>query len=203
MESITFDNTIRFAKVRARVECVETMEAMIFKFTESLGRRSQIEAVYYNSPSGVLKMRKYMHADNYGELLSYGKPVKKSYKYVGEMKYSTLENSIETSSVLSFALGEKSTINILRRQFEKDCIIINLDFVEGLGHFMSLKYILDKCKDISDEDAVKTITDIMQQHFNYSKKDILPLGTYIDLLKSNGLPDSDYDEEHTSDSSSI
>ncbi|CEF59386.1 CYTH-like domain-containing protein [Strongyloides ratti] len=201
MDNLLFDNTIRFVKVRAPVDNVETMESMIFKFTESLGRRSQIETIYFNTFNGVLKIRQYRNADNYGELISYTKAPSKSRKCVGEMKYATLENCIETTSVLSYALGEKTGINILRRQFEKDCIIINLDFVEGLGHFMSLKYILDKDKNISDEEAFKIITDIMKKHFNYVKKDFLPVSTYVDLLKCNGLPDSDYDEDHTSDSS--
>uniref|UniRef100_A0A0N5BM07 CYTH domain-containing protein n=1 Tax=Strongyloides papillosus TaxID=174720 RepID=A0A0N5BM07_STREA len=201
MENFHFDNTIRFVKLRAPVQNIEQMESMIFKFTESLGHRSQIETVYFNSFNGVLKIRQYKNADNYGELISYAKLPCNSRKCVGEMKYATLDNCLETTSVLSLALGEKTGINILRRQFEKDCIIINLDHVEGLGHFMSLKYILDKSKDISDEDAFKTITDIMSKHFNYTKKDLLPVSTYADLLKCNGLPDSDYDEDHTSDSS--
>uniref|UniRef100_A0AC35U568 Protein kinase domain-containing protein n=1 Tax=Rhabditophanes sp. KR3021 TaxID=114890 RepID=A0AC35U568_9BILA len=193
-------NSIRFVKMRAKVDNIEEMEAMIFKFTESLGRRSQIEAIYFNSPFGVLKIRKYAGSGNYGEMLFYERGLKKNSKFIGEVKYSSLENSNETTSVLSYALGNIEAIKVLRRQFEKDNIVINLDSVEGLGCFMSLKFILNN-NDISEEAALIKMKETMASEFNFTKRNILPFGTYLDLMKTNGLEDSDYDDEHTSDSS--
>ncbi|CEF69176.1 CYTH-like domain-containing protein [Strongyloides ratti] len=179
--------TTHFIKLRIRVQDIEKIEKIIFDFTESLGRIHFIQSDYYQCPNGLIKIQKYFDDVSYTKILFYNKTNdEENYKKCIHLKMCFDDTSKEASLLLSVALNKMASIKISRRQFCKDNFIINLDLVEDMGYFMSIKYILENEK-VCKEEVWFKLKKILLINFDIHKNEILPTASYAELLVNNIL----------------
>uniref|UniRef100_A0A0K0E3U2 CYTH domain-containing protein n=1 Tax=Strongyloides stercoralis TaxID=6248 RepID=A0A0K0E3U2_STRER len=180
-------SSTNFVKLRIRIKNFNKIEKIIYDFTESLGRIQFIQSDYYNCPNGLIKIQKYFDDVSYTKILFYKRIDKEeNCKKCYHLKMSIDDISEETSLLLSVALNKMSSIKISRRQFCKDNYIINLDIVEDMGYFMSIKYIIENEK-ICKENVWSELEKILLTNFNINKNEILPTISYAELLINNHL----------------
>uniref|UniRef100_A0A0K0FVT6 CYTH domain-containing protein n=1 Tax=Strongyloides venezuelensis TaxID=75913 RepID=A0A0K0FVT6_STRVS len=182
----------RFAQLRIRVKDTDKIEKLIFDFTESLGQRHLLQSDYYNCPQGIIKIQKYFDDVSYTKILFYNRNNdEKNCRKFFRLKMSTENNSEDISLILSVALNKIASIKIIRRQFCKDNFVINLDLVEDMGYFMSIKYIVED-EGVCNEKVWLELKRTLLTSFDINKNEILPTLSYAELITNNLLTKYDF-----------
>uniref|UniRef100_A0A1I7XUI8 CYTH domain-containing protein n=1 Tax=Heterorhabditis bacteriophora TaxID=37862 RepID=A0A1I7XUI8_HETBA len=168
----------QFIVLKARVDNMEAAENSIFDLTESLGSCFLQEDVYFNVPTGNLKLR-IMHPNRCGQLI-FNSLSKQSGHKLSESQVTEVEDVYSIRATLGAALGERGAITKKRRVFVMDDVRIYLDDVDQIGQFIDIAVNLSSS---DPEQCYKRATSI-RTRLNIREDSIVPTA-YLDLLMEN------------------
>jgi predicted adenylyl cyclase CyaB len=165
----------RNIEIKAKIHNGNHLRPLIEKIADTPVQLIFHEDIFFNSPSGRLKLRIFT-ADR-GELIYYQRPDQDGPKDSNYIISPTTEPH-SLKEVLTSAYGVRGVIRKQRELYRVGQTRIHLDRVDGLGEFLELEFVMQK--DQTDIDGIKTLEELMYK-LGIEKKDLINCA-YIDLL---------------------
>jgi predicted adenylyl cyclase CyaB len=146
----------RNIEIKARVRDPARFRELVEAISETAPVTIRQEDVFFNSPKGRLKLRKF--ADGTAELIQYDRP--DTLEPTGsEYIKAEVADPLGLEEVLSRALGVRGVVRKERKLYMVGFTRVHFDRVEGLGNFMELEVVL--APEVSSDQGMKVAEELM------------------------------------------
>ena len=166
----------RNIEIKARVRDPARFRELVEAICETAPVTIRQEDVFFKSPSGRLKLRKF--ADGSAELIQYDRPDSLEPTGSDYIKAEVVD-PLGLEDVLSRALGVRGVVRKERKLYMVDRTRVHFDRVEGLGNFMELEVVQSSGE--SSDQAMKVAQELMVR-LAIAQSDLVEQA-YIDLLE--------------------
>lgn len=165
-------------EIKARVRDMEALRRRVDSIADSESTTLEQEDVFYNVPSGRLKMRL---LEGRGELIYYRRASEKGPK-LSRYRIVSFENPTPIMALLEEAMGQRAVVKKKRILSFRGRTRIHLDAVEGLGDFMELEVVLD---DGEEESTGRREARELMKLLGIDDSELIT-EAYVDLLEARG-----------------
>jgi predicted adenylyl cyclase CyaB len=165
----------RNIEIKAKVNNFNHLRLLIEKIAGNPVQLIFQEDIFFNSPSGRLKLR--IYTPDRGELIYYQRPDQDGPKGSNYIISPTTEPH-SLKEVLTSACGVRGVIRKQRELYRVGQTRIHLDRVDGLGEFLELEFVMQKGQ--TDTEGMETLEYLLDK-LGIEKKDLINCA-YIDLL---------------------
>jgi predicted adenylyl cyclase CyaB len=166
----------RNIEIKARVHNAERFQELVESISDSGPETIQQEDVVFRSPTGRLKLRKFV--DGTAELIQYERPDTLSPTGSDYIKVE-MGDPMGLQEALGRALGVRGVVRKERKLYRIDRTRIHLDRVEGLGDFMELEVMLEPGE--ASQPGTQVAEHLMAR-LGVSPSDLIEQA-YIDLIE--------------------